>query len=558
MRNNFRRAARLGLLAVVGFGLPAAAVEVAVPHIGIDAALSAAPAAFVGASLPGLSASFSAASLSAPALLPPSAALSAAAPAFSAPALAAPAAAPALAASPAAFPAASDAPRSVGTPALDALRSEEASRGGSGARFDGQRAHAPSDAALTVNDEGVYIMGRAAAFYREIKRMAAVLAQHLDLRETLDVIDGTIADVRTKLLTIEAVAKDRKVADANTHLEETLTWVDATLQDGDRKIAVHTYQVYFHPAPAGPLKATSEIDEGNRRVDAYLAQAAKYFVEGGDAEKAIGKLDEIDLAFDTRGYPAIKDHIRAKEAEFKATVGDRVRFVFVDEVTPPAETTAQIRADYNRLVEKYKNDRKGLQKILEGVMYSRYVGVLLELKTLEYYTNRHYKVLQSGRDFFGPDGKYITEFDAVVKSPRGDVLLVEAKSARVGLPIEEVMRDKVFYKLDIYKKNQGLIEKMIGAPLKVVFSFDVGGRDIGAAMEGELAWKDLRQKELMEYLKTQEPVLTEKYGFPVSFLFLNSHPGEDPMLFYKTPIASPKSAGSGRKHGRNGRRHSGN
>jgi hypothetical protein len=410
-----------------------------------------------------------------------------------------------------------------------------------------------ADTPLIKNDEGVWIMNRAADNYKEIRRMVAKLSPRMGLQESLDVMDGTIADVRTKLLALEAISKNRQISDASTHLEETLTFVDGVLDDGTKRVAVHTHQVYFHPAPAGPLKSESEISEGIRRVDSYLKTSERHFMPGADAEKALGPLDEVVLAFDTRGYQEIKDHLKAKEAEFKKTYGDRFRFAYVDELAPTPKNQQQVRDDYNRLVEKYKGDVEGIQKILEGVMYSRYVGILHELKTLEYYSDRKYAVIQSGRDMFGDDGKYITELDAVVRSPEGQVLLVEAKSARVTIPIADAMQEKVLYKLDIYKKNQAFIEKSLGAPLAVVFSVDPGGRDPQAARMGQLVWKNPRQKELMEYMKAQEPILSAKYGFPVSFIFINSHPNEDPMLFYKKETIVEQPAG-GRKHGRNNRR----
>ena len=363
MSQDSRRAVRLAVLAALGFALPVSAVEMVIPRVGLEAGLgsAAAPAALVGATLPGLSASFSAPALSVTAM--PSLSMSAA-PLAAVPVLAVPA--PALAAASVVV----DASRPSGAPALDFLRSAAASRGDSGARFDGSRAAAPAPG-LVLNDEGVYIMGRAAITYREIKRLVGVLEPHMSLKESLDVMDGTIADVRTKLLSIEAIAKNRKVSDANTHLEETLTWVDGVLNDGARRIAVHTHQVYFHPAPKGPLKAASEIGEGNRRVDAYLAQAAVQFAPGGAAEIALDKLDEIVLSFDTRGYKEIKDHIRGKEAEFQAKFGGRIRFAYVDELAPAADSVAQVRADFNRLVKKYAGEEAGLQNIMEGVMYSR-------------------------------------------------------------------------------------------------------------------------------------------------------------------------------------------
>lgn len=578
MNRENRRAARLALFVVLSALLsPARAAVETVPTIapsygfGSAAALSASGAA---TNLTSPAALFSAPAFNAPSLAAPSIAPSlglapslsaapAAAPSASLsavpsplPALA-PAAAPVL---PAAISAASPAETPAdakGAGALDSLRDAAASKGGfGGSRFDGSRAAKPvNSAVLVTNDEGVYIMDRAATYYREIRRLVAKLEPRMGLKESLDVMDGTIADVRTKLLVLESIAKDKKISDANTHLEETLTWVDGTLDDGGRKIAVHTHQVFFHPAPEGPYKAASEIAEGNRRVDSYLKQAAEHFAPHGDAERALGELDEVVLAFDTRGYKEIKAHIQEKQAEFKARFGDRVRFAYVDDIAPNAETVAKTRADYNRLVLKHKDDAEGLAKIMEGVMYSRYVGVLLELKTLEYYDGKGYTIVQSGRDMFGEDGKYITELDAVVRSPEGKVLLVEAKSARVTMPPQDALAEKILYKLDTYKKNQAYIEKSIGGPLNVVFSFDVGGRDARAAREGKLVWQNERQKELMEFLEAQAPILTEKYGFPVSFLFLNSHPGENPLLFYqKAEEPAQQSWGGGRKHGKNKRR----
>ncbi len=439
----------------------------------------------------------------------------------------------------------------AGKEGIDVLYSGRARQGGSDRSASSVAGRFGRSAPVFIkNDEGVWIMDRAAATYKEIRRLVARLSPRMGLQESLDVMDGTIADVRVKLLTLEAIAKDRKVADANTHLEGTLTFVDGVLDDGDRRIAVHTHQVYFHPAPAGPQKAASEISEGIRRVDSYLKTAERHFAPGADAEAALGRLDEVVLGFDTRGYQQIKDHLKQREAEFKRKFGDRIRFAYVDELAPTAKDIAEVRADYNRLIEKYKGDTGGVQKIQEGVMYSRYVGVLHELTTLEYYDQRGYVVMQSGRDMFGADGKYITELDAVVRSPKGQVILVEAKSARVQIPHQDVLDEKVIYKLDIYKKHQAEIEKMIGAPLEVVFSFDVGGRDAQAAQRGELVWQNENQRELKEFLEAQAPILSAKYGFKVSFLFLNSHPNEDPMLFYRKPVSAQGMAVSNRKHGR--------
>jgi hypothetical protein len=86
---------------------------------------------------------------------------------------------------------------------------------------------------------------------------------------------------------------------------------------------------------------------------------------------------------------------------------------------------------------------------------------------------------------------------------------VEAKSARVPLPKEQVLQDKVVAKLETYAKNRRLLESAIGAPLdEIVFSFDVGSN---AGLE--------------PFLRAQEKALGARYGFRVRFIFIESSPG---------------------------------
>ena len=369
----------------------------------------------------------------------------------------------------------------------------------------GGRQDAWRSTVFVVNDEGVQINGRAAEYYQEVRRMVSQYKGRIDLAESLDVMDDTYSDVRSKLSTIEAIARQRGVDQTNTHLEETLLWVDGYLRDNGKNVAIHTHQVFFHHAN----NRESEIAEGNRRVDKYLEkEAIEYFAPGGKAEASFGKLDEVVLAFDARGYAEIKDHIKAKEAEFTQRFGKRFRFVFTDELGRVPKDKQAVRDELNRLVKKYKS--KGLQKIIEGVIYSRYVGVLLELKTVEHFYKLGYDILQSGRDLFDENGHYVTELDTVVRNPlNGQLSIVEAKSARVKLPREEVLRDKVLYKLDTYKRKQALIEKSLGGKFDVVFSLDVGS-----------------YQSLAKYLKRQEKELSEKYGFKVSFIFVSSSPDQ--------------------------------
>ncbi len=46
-------------------------------------------------------------------------------------------------------------------------------------------------------------------------------------------------------------------------------------------------------------------------------------------------------------------------------------------------------------------------------------------------------------------------------------------------------------------------------------------------------WQDLEQKALMQHLQRAAPKLSGQYGFPISFVFVNSHPHEDMDLFYQ-------------------------
>ncbi|MBI5239793.1 MAG: hypothetical protein HY926_04915 [Elusimicrobia bacterium] len=360
------------------------------------------------------------------------------------------------------------------------------------------------DDGVLVNDEGVGVFGKAAAYYKEIRRTVERLKGRADLSESLDVMDDAYGDVWAKLKAVEAIAQSRQIEQHNTHLEESLTWVDGVMRDHGRSVAIHTHRVFFHRSP----NPQSEIAEGIRRTDKYLYDVLKQFVRNGHAEKAMGQFQEVVLAFDTRGYQEIKAHLRGREAEITKAFKGRYRFVYLDDlVTPPASPEA-MRAELNALTEKYRG--KGLDKIIEGVIYSRYVGLLLELKTVEHLLDSGYRILQSGRELFDAEKKYITELDTVVLSPEGKVIVVEAKSARVQLPPEEVLKDKVIAKLDCYLKNRALLEKFIGKSFdEVLFSFDVG-----------------RQPELAEFLKGREAELSRRYGVPVRFLFLETGPAQ--------------------------------
>lgn len=355
-------------------------------------------------------------------------------------------------------------------------------------------------AAFVINDEGVKITGRAAEYYQQVRRLVEQYKGKIDMGESLDVMDDSYGDVWAKLKAIEAIAQSRQIEKHNTHLEETLIWVDGIMKQDGRTIAVNTHRVYFHHAK----NPQSEIAEGTRRAAGYLEGAVRDFSKGGKAEQALGKIDEVVLAFDTRGYAEVKSFLKAREAEIKKAYGPRFKFAYLDELTQMPKDIEATRAELNTLAKKYQG--KGLEKIIEGVIYSRYVGLLLELRTLDHYYTKGYQILQSGRELFDAQGHYVTEIDAVVRSPEGKVAIVEAKSARVQIPVEDALEEKVIKKLDTYSKNRAALEAEIGYHFdEVVFSFDVG-----------------RNQALADFLKSQEAALSKRYGFPVSFMFVET------------------------------------
>ncbi len=485
------RAVRLAALAAWGLALPASAIEQGVPRVGPGAGF---PAIGVGVvSLSGPSAVFSASKFSA-GVVPPFS-VSAAPASFSlAPAT--------IVSGPVALAAASsaEAPRPGDKPARDALRSGAASGGGAGVDYDGAGGKArradPPDAAsegsgprgFVKNADGVWVAGRVAEQSLWNEELARELSSRVDLTDVTNVMDDSYDEVRAKLAHVERIVADRQIVASNVHLAGTRHWTDAIIVDSRKNnIAVHLYRVYYHPAPGNPA---SEIAEGIRRIDKDLAEMIKEFRANGHSERQLGmRFAAVELGFDTQGYREIEDHLRRRERDIRAAYGDRFHFSYV---TEPKPTSARIRAEYNRYVEKYADQPEGLSGVIDGVTYSRLVGMGHELTSHKKRLALGFRITQAGRDFIGkkrlPDGSvvdgYITEFDAVTEreedahkpSKEREVVLWEDKSARVWMPLEEVMERTFLYKLRIYRDNRAVIEESLGgAPLKVVFSVDVGG-----------------------------------------------------------------------------------
>lgn len=415
-------------------------------------------------------------------------------------------------------------------PAAPAERALETLKGLAGAApavagFDGARVLD----GFVVNDEGVQVSERAARYYQEVRRLVEEYKGKIDLEESLDVMDDSYGDVVSKLTAMEALAKVRRLDEDSVsfHLPFTLSWVDGVFEDRGKRIAVATHRVYFHHAK----NPSSEIAEGIRRLDGALREAERHFSKSSLEKTKLGRVDQVELVYDVRGYPQIKQHLKAKAAELFQRSGGYIQVRYLDELAPPVPTkTEEVRARLNQLVTKYKD--RGAMQIIEGVIYSRYVGLLLELKGVEDLHKRGYKILQSGRELFDKNGQYVTELDIVAESPQGVVELVEAKSARVRLNFNYVLRTKVLNKLDTYKKHKAALDAMIGKPFqKVVFVMDFGVPErldprAHSLMRSSERRSYGRSRAMMDQLRAMEPELSAKYGFPVSFTFLESMPME--------------------------------
>jgi hypothetical protein len=92
------------------------------------------------------------------------------------------------------------------------------------------------------------------------------------------------------------------------------------------------------------------------------------------------------------------------------------------------------------------------------------------------------------------------------------------------MDFNDVLKDKVVYKLGVYKNFKAKLDEMIGRPFdEVVFAMDVG-IDPRTPHSRDLSERDTRKLELIEFLRSKEKELSQAYGFPVSFLFLQGGP----------------------------------
>lgn len=362
-----------------------------------------------------------------------------------------------------------------------------------------------------VNEDGIKILGRSMEYYPVIQSIIARFQNRVDLDMTLDVMGDIYDEIWAKIKTVEYfITKDReKLVLSNIQLQKTLLWIDAVTENAKKeRTVVFTHQVYFHPGTR-----ESQIAEGLRRIG--LSDENKQRGKPGFIDDFIanvenphniaslgGHIDHVKLIIDTRGYKEIAEKIKENIPAIKAKYGDRFDIVILDDiVTKPSSAEAVIK-DIKSMVEKYSKSR--VLGIIEGTIYSRYVGLLLELRSLDYFFTNGFKVLSSGIEIVGDNGQYLTELDQVVESPAGKTYIVECKSARTPLTKQDVLNSKILYKLDTYKKGWNAIERGIGRKVDgIKFVVDVG-----------------HNEDLIPFFRNKQIELSDKYGLPVDFVFL--------------------------------------
>lgn len=376
------------------------------------------------------------------------------------------------------------------------------------AQIEAQAAPAEPADTPSQNRDGVTLLGRSLAYNREIELIAKHFDGREDLKNVIDVMDHSYLEAFTRVSILQSELKDAKLIASSEHLPLTLTWVDGILKKGRKRVAVVSRSIYYHHS----ANVQSQIDEGIRRIGGELEAIVEQFRPGGIAERQeiVGNLSEVVLGFDTRGHGEIKTFLQEQELALRQRFGDRFRFKFLDDVVGEVPRLGKpIRHALNMMINAYKNNDRMLA-IIEGVVYSRYVGMLHELKTAQTLQFLGHKILSLGRELLH-NGAYYTELDAVTQSPSGLKYLIEAKSARVPLTPTYLLSSKFLYKLNRYKERRGFLEKKAlgGQPLRVIFSVDVGAS----------------QPEVKKLLIDREKELSAEYGFEVHFLFIKSFPG---------------------------------
>lgn len=466
----------------------------------------------------------------------------------------------------------------------------------------------PQDCEPILNEKGILLTAKSAAYYRAVNSILDSLGDQVDKEEALAVMSDTYEAAWVKLAVLKKLSEGQKIIKTNINVPGQLTWSDAVIEDSsNRRTFIHTNHIFFHEATEeskeeeglkrfgrGSIKKaikflneaqtghvektgkeSSDIKEALealtndslsisekkakavRAIKRYtasiknplesnglislVADAAQELrkdylesmIEHLNSSQAVlqyGKVHKHIIVIDTRGMEGIKAAIKERMEELNEEYSNdgRFEFKFADEIVDIPKTTEEIAKDLNEWSSEYAKDFtygnpegpiNSPGRILYGTIYSRYVGLLLELKSVAEMSELGYEIIKSGYEVQDESGRYVTELDIVVKDKKGKISIVECKSARSTMSFSKLLQSKVVYKLDTYLKDRDLINKKIGEPFdEVIFIMDVGSK-----------------QRLVGRLATESKRLSAIYGFPVKFLFFESNPNTVKEYLNKVP-----------------------
>ncbi|MFC2092216.1 hypothetical protein ACFLTD_05530, partial [Elusimicrobiota bacterium] len=347
-----------------------------------------------------------------------------------------------------------------------------------------------------------------------------------DLRDSLDVMKDTYEELRLKLINMlylmnESGSGERKLIDANRNINFTLEWGDGIIYENGKRIITGTHQVFFHPPDPdasdfrrkqsilreganrliGPPSEGEKLIGKRKAAGGIIAEMNRVYGKGGLVSRQLGEFDRAIVTIDTRGIGEFKKLIKDNMHHIDPNIDIR----FFDDIEKTPEVEKYTGLPLMELAGQFlEHDR--MKNIIEGVLYSRYVGLKLELEAIKFFTDMGYEVLQSGRNAY-KNGQYVTELGLIVRQKStGRVFMVECKSSRQKEDAKDVVINKMASEVKTYRDNWDLIEqevsKKAGEKIKiqgVLFFFDVG-RNIelkkgltGAAEQFGLTgfdWKD--------------------------------------------------------------------
>lgn len=468
----------------------------------------------------------------------------------------------------------------------------------------------PQDCEPVLNEKGLLITTKAAAYYRAVEAIIESLGDRIDRVEALSVMADTYEAAWVKTAVLKKLSEGQKIVKTNIKVPGQLTWSDAVIEDSDgKRTFIHTNHIFFHEATVeskveeglrrfgrGSIKKAIELlnetqkaytkAEGKessdikealealdddslntsekkvkavRAIRRYISSIKKplesrglisraadaaqelrkdyleYMIEhlnSAEATLQYGKVDKHIIVIDTRGLEGIKSALKKRMEELNEEYSDngRFEFKFADEIVDIPKTNEEIIKDLNELSSEnvdnftYENPEgsdNNIARILYGTVYSRYVGLLLELKSIAEMSDIGYDVLKSGYEVQDESGKYITELDLIVKDKEGKISIVECKSARSAMSFSKLLKSKVIYKLDTYLEYKDLINEKIGENQEfqeVIFIMDVGSKH-----------------KLIGKLEAESKRLSKIYGFTVKFIFLESNPNSVREFLDKAP-----------------------